>query len=115
MRSSASSISFNDVRFIPCASPRSDVDVCTVLRSSTSGSNQLNRKATKEQGTATRNTVCTAWVTAPMYLSKKAKPAAVDLSFSSSDGDSVAGLNDLRIDGGTLASVAAKARLKTMA
>ena len=54
----------------------------TVLRSSTSGSNQLNKKATNEMGTATRNTVCTAWVTAPMYWLKKASPSAVDFSLS---------------------------------
>ena len=61
-RSSASSISLSDDRFIPWASPRSDVP--TVLRNSTSGSRKLSRKPKKQIGTATRKTVWIAWVTA---------------------------------------------------
>ena len=68
IRVSASSISCSEDRCCgaPCTSPMSTVS--TVLRNSTSGSRKLSRKATKEIGTATRNTTCTEWVTASMYL-----------------------------------------------
>ena len=112
---SASSISCRDDRGCgaPFTSPTSTVS--TVLRSGTSGSRKLSRKATNEIGTATRNTVCTECVTASMYFVKKASPTAVDLSLASTAGSSVCGLKFLRRVAGTLASVGAMVWLKVMA